>query len=90
MTKAEWIEKNRDGLEERYHQMYHECLQENLESIWDAFRSFENALVDMGILEADQVLEEPEDANDTEHWDEYMLDLKIDLAMDEALLAYEI
>jgi hypothetical protein len=90
MTREEWIEENRDALEKRYYQEYEMSLQDCFDGMDEAFKKFENALVDMGILEPDEEPEEdPEDMNSTEHWDEWAADQRYDAYRDLALMGYE-
>ena len=54
MTRSEWVEKNRDALEKQYYELYALTVQECMNNMWDAFKTFETALVQMGILEAEE------------------------------------
>jgi len=87
MSREEWIEENRDALEKRYYQEYEMTLQDCFDGMNEAFQKFENALVDMGILEPDE--DEPEDINNAEHWDEWCIDQKVDIGRELALMGYE-
>jgi hypothetical protein len=90
MSKEEWIEKNRDALEKRYYQEYEMSLKDCFDGMNEAFKKFEAALVDMGILEPDEEPEEePEDMNGAEHWDEWAADQRYDAHRDLALMGYE-
>ena len=87
-NRQQWIEENRDALEKRYHEMYELTLKESLYGCWDAFVALEDALVKMGILEADDVIEAPDDVNDENdaiNWYEWALDNKIDQMREEAM-----
>ena len=82
MSREEWIEENRDALEKRYHEMYMMTLGD-----CEAFKKFEKALVEIGILEPDE--DEPEDINNAPHWDEWCIDQKVDISREMAFLGYE-
>ena len=64
MSKQEWIEKNRDALEEKYHEMVMLYIEDDLAD-WDALKSYEQALVQLGILEKDEEICADNDDNDT-------------------------
>lgn len=84
MTKAEWIEKNRDALEKTYHDMYQMSVVDNFDNMWSAFKTFEKSLIEMGILEADP--EEPdEEPDDGDSWAAWALDHKIDMEREERI-----
>ena len=61
--QEQWIEENRDGLEKRYYEMYEMTLGDCLDGCKEAFMMFEDALVRMGILEPDQMID-PDDLED--------------------------
>lgn len=82
LSKEEWIEKNRDALEKRYYEMYEVSAKDAINGGWEAFKMFEDALVRMGILEEDEVIESPEDMSEAESWDEWALDNQIDTMLD--------
>lgn len=86
MSREEWIEKNRDALERRYHEAYMMTLGDCFDGMNEAFKRFERALVEMGILEDDDELEATSEGT---NWDEWMIDNKID-QMREECMAYEI
>ena len=88
MTKTEWVERNRDGLEKAYSDLYLLCISEKDETLWDDLHKYEAALVDLGILEGDAPMDEAEDNNETYNWDEWALDNMID-RMREDRMAYE-
>ena len=89
-AKERWIEENRDALEKQYYESYKMALQDSLEGCWEAFKMFEDALVRIGILQPEQLIENPEDATGAENWDELMIDQRIDELRDrEALMAHE-
>ena len=86
MTKQEWIEENRDALEQRYHEAYMMTLGDCFEGMDEAFTRFERALVEMGILEDE---DEPEATSEATNWDEWMIDNAVDREREERM-AYEI
>ena len=86
-TKEKWIEENRDALEKRYYEMYELSAKDAMDGCLEAFKMFEDALVRMGILEEDEVIESPEDMSEAESWDEWALDNQIDTMRDQ--MAYE-
>ena len=82
MSKSEWIEKNRDGLERLYHEMFGLYIEDGLKE-WDALQSYEQALVQMGILEPDEDEDdEGADTNGTE-WEDFWYDSSCDGWEDE-------
>ena len=93
MTKEEWINKHQDSLLKAYHDLYVLCIQDFEGDGWEDLRKFEESLIALGILEPDEDMEEEEeedeDPNGADHWDEWMLDQKIDEYRDLALMGYE-
>lgn len=100
MTQIELIETNRDALENLYHAVGMLTIKDRLDNnetpLLAAYRAFEEALVNMGILEADEEEEaeeeEPEEldyTNDAQHWDEWAADQRYDMYRDLALMGYE-
>lgn len=89
MTAEEWKAENRDALEKRYYEMYEMTLGDSLDGCKEAFHLFEDALVRMGILEPDQVIDLDDDITETCNWDEWQLENRSD-ALREERMAYEI
>ena len=87
MTKTEWVERNRDGLEKAYSDLYLLCISEKDEALWDDLHKYEAALVNLGILEGDAPMEEAEDTNESFNWDEWNWDMKVDELREQ--MAYE-
>lgn len=58
-----------------------------------AYRMLEEAMVEAGLLEADEEPEEEEEeldyTNDAQHWDEWATDQRYDMYRDLALMGYE-
>lgn len=58
-----------------------------------AYRMLEEAMVEAGLLEADEEPEEEEEeldyTNDAQHWDEWAADQRYDMYRDLALMGYE-
>lgn len=90
-------ETHRDEMEKTYYQMGRALTRDMLAGretgAVEAYRIMEAALVDAGILEAD---EEPEDepeeldyTNSAQHWDEWAADQRFDMYRDLALMGYE-
>lgn len=87
MTKEMWIEANREALENTYNTMYMDCIKEGDAEMWEALHKYEDALVALGILEADE--EPEEDLNTSTNWDEWEIDRMIDHYMEDRM-AYEV
>lgn len=90
-------ETHRDYMEKTYYRMGRELTQDMLAGretrAVEAYRIMEAALVDAGILEADEEPEvEPEEldyTNSAQHWDEWAADQRFDMYRDLALEGYE-
>ena len=90
-------EETMNALYEAYNKVCLNCIHagfgpEGQEAL-DAKLALENALVDMGMLEADEEPEEEEDEDDdrnsAEHWDEWAADQRYDEYRDRVLMGYE-
>ena len=90
-------ETHREDMEKTYYRMGRELTRDMLAGretgAVEAYLIMEAALVDAGILEAD---EEPEDepeeldyTNSAQHWDEWVADQKYDQYRDMTLMGYE-
>ena len=95
MTKVEWVEQNREALEKAYNELYMICVREdgimNQETVnWKALREMENAMVELGILEADEEPEEADEYDSETNWDEWMADQLYDAYRDfDLAMGYE-
>ena len=89
---------HREDMEKTYYRMGRELTRDMLAGretrAVEAYRIMETAMVEAGILEAD---EEPEDepeeemdyTNSAQHWDEWAADQRFDVYRDLALMGYE-
>ena len=87
-------EETMNALYEAYNVACWNCIHAGLgpegQEARNAKLALENALVAMGMLEADEEQdEEPEDTNDSTHWDEWAADQRFDMYRDLALEGYE-
>ena len=96
MTQEMWVDANRDALEKAYNELYRSCLEEDgvldqESGNWKALHQYEDALVALGILEADE--EEPEEADEYDsetHYDEWVADQRYDAYRDfDLAMGYE-
>lgn len=87
-------EETMNALYEAYNKVCMNCIHagfgpEGQEAL-DAKLALENALVDMGMLEADEEPEdEEEDLNTSTNWDEWAADQRYDEYRDRVLMGYE-
>jgi hypothetical protein len=93
--EVEVNEETMNALYEAYSAATANDIHSNTEEAHAARMALENALVAMGLLEADQEPEGEEEetldyTNDAQHWDEYVADLKYDQYRDMVLMGYEV
>ena len=92
MTKTEWMDKYQDGLLDAYYKLC--AISAKDEDMMQPRMELEAALVNLGLLEADEEPdEEPEDEeedlNTSTNWDEWAADQRFDMYRDLALMGYE-
>ena len=88
---------HREDMEKTYYRMGRELTRDMLAGqetrAVEAYRIMETAMVEAGILEADEEPEEEEepddDRNSAQHWDEWAADQRFDMYRDLALEGYE-
>lgn len=87
-------EETMNALYEAYNKVCMNCVHAGFgpegQEARDAKLAMENALVEMGLLEADEEPEEEEeDLNTSTNWDEWAADQRFDMYRDLALMGYE-
>ena len=78
MSREEWIELNRETLENLYNELYMECVSGKDAEMESLLCTYEAALEDMGVLEEDFDEDGHTDEWVVDNWRDWRIDNEID------------